>query len=36
MDFHEYGGVNKFDPATDRFIRYFHDPNNPTVSAAIH
>ena len=23
------GGVNKFDPATERFARYRHDPNNP-------
>ncbi|MBU1660270.1 MAG: histidine kinase, partial [Chloroflexi bacterium] len=23
------GGVNKFDPITERFTRYQHDPNNP-------
>ena len=23
------GGVNKFDPATERFTRYRHDPGNP-------
>ena len=23
------GGVNKFDPATERFTRYQHDPSNP-------
>ena len=23
------GGVNKFDPTTERFTRYLHDPNNP-------
>ena len=23
------GGVNKFDPTTERFARYRHDPNNP-------
>ena len=23
------GGVNKFDPTTERFTRYRHDPNNP-------
>ncbi len=23
------GGVNKFDPATERFTRYRHDPDNP-------
>ena len=23
------GGVNKFDPATERFTRYRHDPSNP-------
>ena len=25
----DFGGVNKFDPATERFVRYRHDPNNP-------
>ena len=30
-----FGGVNKFDTATERFVRYRHDPNNSTVSAAI-
>ena len=25
----DFGGVNKFDPATERFARYRHDPNNP-------
>ena len=24
-----FGGVNRFDPATERFVRYRHDPNNP-------
>jgi ligand-binding sensor domain-containing protein len=23
-----YGGLNRFDPATERFIHYRHDPNN--------
>ena len=23
------GGVNKFDPVTERFTRYRHDPDNP-------
>ena len=23
------GGVNKFDPTTERFTRYRHDPSNP-------
>jgi PAS domain S-box-containing protein len=25
------GGVNKFDPTTERFTRYRHDPNNPNT-----
>jgi ligand-binding sensor domain-containing protein/signal transduction histidine kinase len=25
----DFGGVNKFDPATERFVRYRHDPNKP-------
>jgi ligand-binding sensor domain-containing protein/signal transduction histidine kinase len=25
----DFGGVNKFDPAAERFARYRHDPNNP-------
>jgi ligand-binding sensor domain-containing protein/signal transduction histidine kinase len=24
----DFGGMNKFDPATERFARYRHDPNN--------
>jgi streptogramin lyase len=24
-----YGGLDKFDPTTERFIHYRHDPNNP-------
>ncbi len=24
----DFGGVNKFDPATERFVHYRHDPNN--------
>ena len=28
------GGVNKFDPRTERFTRYRHDPSNPNSIAA--
>ena len=28
------GGVNKFDPATERFTRYRHDPGNPNSLVA--
>src|SRR5689334_8688286 len=27
------GGVNKFDPTTERFTHYRHDPNNPNTLA---
>ena len=28
MDCHLTGGVDKFDPRTERFTRYRHDPSN--------